>query len=302
MSAWLAALVVFAAPVAHRKVVARDGSALAVYRYRTPGLVSELPPVVMVPELGFSRAEYDFEGRGLARWLASQGREVFVVELAGQGKADPALSLRLGRDLDDVIAALELPSFDLVVHGWAGALVLATHTDDARVRRVVAFSVPFAAEVPSAAAERFLIEGGRFTPFANSPAGAEQFAGLFTGDSDFPTGTTSALLSTGTRDLSRPVATALLTWMRLGDLPLENGSVQSALMRQRAPALLVLPLDDGFAPPEQCAVWRERAAAGVVTLRTFTRLEAGDDFSHLGVLLGSKAPRSVFPEVARFLE
>ena len=60
-------------------------------------------------------------------------------------------------------------------------------------------------------------------------------------------------------------------------------------------------LADGFASPEQCAVWRERAP-GPIELRTFSRVEVGDDFSHLSILLGRRAPTMVYPRIVRFLE
>lgn len=299
------ALLLAAAPevsVSHRRVTAPDGVALAVYRYRREGVRSALPPVVLVPELGFSRAAFDFEGRGLARALAAAGRTVYVAELRGQGKAGAGLSLEaLGRlDLPAVLDALSLNAVDLVVHGWAGSVVLAANADDARIRRVIALNTPLLAEPPSALAEAFLIDGGRFSALAGSPEGAKIFELLFAMASSFPTGTERAFLSTGTRDLSRPVAAQLLAWMRHGDLPLAGGSVVTRLSGYRKPTLLLLGLADGFASPELCAVWRERSG-GAVRLRTFTRVETREDFSHLSMLLGRHAPAMVFPLIVQFL-
>lgn len=287
--------------VSHRRVTAPDGVALAVYRYARPGVSTTLPPVVLVPELGFSRAAFDFEGRGLARWLAGAGRTVFVVELRGQGKAGPGFSLEaMGRDLRVVLDRLGLAKVDLVVHGWAGSAVLALNADEPRVRRVIALATPLLAEVPSALAESFLVEGGRFSTLAGSPAGARTFELLFSMGGDFPTGTDRAFLSTGTRDLTSPIAAELLAWMRQGDLPVGDGSVVGRLTRLRHPTLLLLGLADGFANPELAAVWRERAP-DVVRLRTFSRMETKEDFSHLSILLGRHAPTQVFPLIAEFL-
>ncbi|MDX2010911.1 MAG: alpha/beta hydrolase [Myxococcaceae bacterium] len=300
------ALLVLAAPVevqvSHRRVTAGDGAALAVYRYQRPGVVTSLPPVVLVPDVGFSRAAYDFEGRGLARWLSAAGRLVYVVELRGQGKSGPGLALEPMAmiDLPAVLDALKLEQVDLVVHGWVGSLVLAAHGQGARVRRVVALNTPMLAAPPSTLASAFLADGGRFSTLASSPSGARTFHELFALWAELPERTEQAFLATGTRDLSRPVAAELLAWMNTGDRPLAGRSVVARLSEARVPTLLLLGLADGFAPPEQCAVLRERMA-GPVEVHAFSRAEGGEDFSHLSMLLGRDAPKKVFPRVGAFL-
>lgn len=285
--------------VAHRRVTTADGAAVALYRYRVEGLRSPAPPLLLVPELGFSRALFDFEHRGLARWLAAQGREVYVAELRGQGKADPALSLEhFATDVDAVLKHIDAAQVDLVVQGWAGALLMSSIAE-ARVRRVVAMNVLFEPEVPNQLAERFLMNGARFSSLASSPEGAHVFEQLFGLRAEMPVSTFHALLATGTRDLSRPVAAELLAWMRHGDRPIHDSSVKRRLIAWRRPTLLMLGLADGFAPPELCAGWRDHNPN--VSIRTFTRLEAGDDFSRASMLLGTRAPSFVFPEVLEFL-
>lgn len=287
--------------VSHRRVDTPDHVALSLSRYQRPGVSSEQPPVLLIPELGFSRAAYDFEGRGLARWLAERGLTVYVAELRGQGKSGPGLSLEaLGGDLRVILDALNVKTIDLVVHGWAGSLVIAANVAEPRIRRVVALNTPLLAEPPSALAEAFLEDGGRFSALAGSPQGAGTFELLFSLWSTFPRGTDRGFLSTGTRDLSRPVAAQLLAWMRQGDLPLATGSVVSRMTSWAKPTLLLLGLADGFASPELCAVWRERSN-GAVRLRTFSRLETKEDLSHLSMLLGTYAPEIVFPLVHDFL-
>ena len=287
--------------VSHRRVDTPDHVALSLSRYRRAGVTSEQPPVLLIPELGFSRAAYDFEGRGLARWLAERGLTVYVAELRGQGKAGPGLSLEaLGGDLRVILDALNVKTIDLVVHGWAGSLVIASNIAEPRLRRVVALNTPLLAEPPSALAEAFLEDGGRFSALAGSPQGAHTFELLFSMWSKFPRGTDRGFLSTGTRDLSRPVAAQLLAWMRQGDLPLKTGSVVSRMTSWAKPTLLLVGLADGFASAELCAVWRERSN-GAVRLRSFSRLETQEDFSHLSMLLGTHAPEIVFPLVYDFL-
>jgi pimeloyl-ACP methyl ester carboxylesterase len=288
--------------VSHRKIVTRDGAALAAYRFETPLVVSDHLPVVMVPDIGLTKAAFDFEGRGLARALGVS-RTVFVLELRGQGKSDAAVALEPLAliDFPDAIAALGLRRFDLVVHGWLGAFLLAVHGGDTRIRRVVAMNTPVNAEMPSALVESFLVDGGRFSTLASSPGGALVFHQLFALWSKLPRGTESAFLSTGTRDVSRPVAAQLLAWMRTGDYPIGNTSVTRGLKTLSKDTLLLLALADGFAPPELSSRLRD-VAVGRVQVRLYNRAVGFEDFSHLSMLLGIDAPTAVFAQVITFLD
>jgi len=303
--AWVV-LVALAAPeltISHRRVDTADGVALALYRYRVGAQPNDSCPILLVPDLGFTRSAFDFEGKGLARALAETGRTVYVVELRGQGKSGPADSLeKLGTiDFPRVLEVIGAPHLDVVVQGWAGSIVLAANADDPRLRKVVALNTPLLAEVPSALAERFLLEGGHFSELGSSPEGRTVFDELFALWAELDPHTRSAFLANGTRDLSRPIANELLAWMRTGDLPLPERSLVTRLSSWKKPTLLLLGLADGFAPPEQCAVWRERAP-GPIQLRTFSRVETGDDFAHLSILLGRRAPTMVYPRIIGFLE
>ncbi len=81
------AVVLAAAPVelrvSHRKVVTEDGAALALHRYLPPGDGLGAPPVLLIADVGFGRPLFDCAGGGLARFLAAEGRAVYVAELRG---------------------------------------------------------------------------------------------------------------------------------------------------------------------------------------------------------------------------
>jgi predicted alpha/beta hydrolase len=292
--------------VSHRRVVSSDGASLALYRYLPPGGGVLRPPVLLVGEIGFGRLLFDLHREGLARWLAARGYAVYVTELRGQGRADAGFTLRAWIHLDfpaiaKVIVEERGQPFDLVAHGWAGTLALAAAGRELPVRRVVALSTPVDAEVPSALAEAFLAGGGHFSDFAASPGGARDFELLFAMETRFRPRTLAALRALGTRDLSRGQAREWLTWMRTGDLPLDDGTTVRGRLRDfDRPTLLFLALGDGFAGPELCAPLRDVSRAPV-RLRTFSRFETGDDFSHVSLLLGSNAPALVFAELDSFL-
>ncbi|MEW5737483.1 MAG: alpha/beta fold hydrolase [Myxococcota bacterium] len=309
MTALVAALLLASSPepvVSHRRVVTEDGASLALYRYLPPGGGGARAPVLLVGEIGFGRPLFDLHREGLARWLAGRGYAVYVAELRGQGRADPGASLRAWIHLDlpaiaRVIASERGEPVDLVAHGWGGTLALAAAGRELPVRRVVALATPVEAEVPSALAEAFLAEGGHFSDFAASPGGAWDFELLFAMETRFPPRTLAALRALGTRDLSRGQSTEWLAWMRTGDLPLDDGTTVRRRLREfDRPTLLFLALGDGFAGPELCAPLRGESKADV-RLRTFSRFETGDDFSHVSLLLGAQAPSRVFTELEAFL-
>ena len=305
------ALLVLSAPaevrVSHRKVTTLDGAALALHRYLPPGGGLGAPPVLLISDAGFGRGLFDFAGGGLARFLAAKGRAVYVAELRGQGTADAGHSLRTVVALDlpaiaQAIAAERPGEIDLVAHGYVGTLALAATTRELHVRRVIALNTPVQPEAPTLLAAWFLSGGGRFSSLASSPEGFGAFEQLFSMGARVDRRVTAGFMANASRDLSRPVAAELSSWMALGDLPLDDGtSVRSRLRQYDRPTLVLLGLADGWAPAESCTPLRE-LARGKVTLHLFSRTLEGDDFAHVSLLTSERAPRFVFPEIERFLQ
>lgn len=287
--------------VAHRKVVTEDGHALALHRYTPLAQKDHLPAVLLIADAGLGRSLYDFEGEGLARYLASTGRLVFVAELRGQGAADDAHSVRtwLALDLPAISKVLPQP-IDLVAHGYLGTIALASRA--LALRRVVAISTPVRPDAPTLLARQFLLDDGRFSTLMASPAGFDQFEQLFAMGQRVDPLKMAAMVSNGSRDLGRGVSRELLAWMEAGDLPLDDGtSISSRLAAYDRPTLMLLGVANAWAPPESCAALRELAPKAAVKLRLFTRFTDGDDFAHLSMLCGPFARRVVYPEVEHFL-
>jgi pimeloyl-ACP methyl ester carboxylesterase len=148
--------------------------------------------------------------------------------------------------------------------------------------------------------EAFLGGGGSFASLASSPSGFDMFEQLFAMGADVDPHLLRGLAGT-TRDLSKGTSAELLAWMQAGDLPLDDGSsVLSRLREFDRPTLLLLGLADGFAPAEACAPLRE-LARGKVQLMSFSRVANDDDFAHVSMVLGKRAPRHVYPAIAAFL-
>lgn len=304
----LVALVSGQLDVSHRKVVASDGAAVALYRYSPPGRGEGQRPVLLIADLGFGRQLFDLDGRGLARALAARGRTVYVAELRGQGAAAPGpdgeLSDLVLRDFPAIARAIPEPTFDLVAHGWAGTLALAAVPVElaGRVGRVAAVATPADADVPSVLVEKVLHAGGALSSLAQDPQGRAALEQLFAVRSTIPPrelSTQLALLG----DLGPRRARSLLGWMHRHDLPLGPGdSVRGRLARLDRPTLLVLGLADGWASPELAAPLRELAPGAGVKLLSLSAAElAAEDYGHLSLLRGAKAPREVWAPIVDFL-
>jgi pimeloyl-ACP methyl ester carboxylesterase len=308
VSALLAVALLLAAdpqPVAHRKVAAPDGTALALYRYGPHA--DGKPAVLMVADLGISRRLWDFDNHGLAQYLAERGFEVYVVELPGQGVVTAPAG---GYSLDDW-ARVDLPAiakvlpdrFDLVAHGWGGTLAIATVGKelDGRVRRIVALSTPGSGAVPNRLAERVLEADGKLSTLGQDPASNRVFDLLFAMNARWNKST--QLLAHGVlSDLGHPAASQLLQWMHDGDFTLgDKDTLSQRLAKVTVPMLLVLPLADEWAPSELASTMRI-AVKGPVKLKTYSRFEyAAEDYSHLSLLMGDGAKSDVYPAIFKFL-
>ncbi len=282
-------------PVSHRRVMTSDGVAIGLYRYGEAGR----PPVLLVPELGLTRAVFDLEGEGLARHLAEHGRTVYVARLRSG-----ALPLIVEKDFAALAAVIGEP-FDLVAHGYAGTLALAASTRElaGRVRRVIAVATPALPEVPSPVATAVLRAGGDFRALTLDPEGSRALELLFTFGARWRPGRLEALRAHAYGSLGDVVSAELLKWMYTGNVALDDGStVLGRLQEYDRPTLLFDGLADGFANPEFCTPLKGLSKAKV-KLRTFSRFElATEDYSHLSLLLGAGAKSEVWEPARRFLE
>lgn len=290
-----------------RKVIASDGAALAMYRYRPAGGGEQFAPVLLVPDVGYGREAYDFEGRGLARSLQFHGRDAYVIELRGQGQSShPAnWSLRdwVQKDLPAAVAAVQSShpgQVDLVVQGFGGALALAATTKElqGKIGRVIALSTPIAAEVPNDHVRKLLESGGRFSSLSKG-----EYELLFTHQAKFPSGVASEFRSRGLHDLSAAAATELLGWMKSGDFAFADGTTFTARFPDYdRPTIWFLPIADNFAHSEFGSHSRDVAPRAKIKMQELTRFSLmGEDYSHLSILLGSDVEADVFSRVHAFL-
>ncbi len=296
--------------VLRRRVATEDGVLLALYRY-APKRVASGPAVLLVPDLGMGREAFDSDGKGLAPFLARQGRDVFVLEPRGHGRSETPEGWGLEEvvrfDLPAAVAAIaqerEGP-VDLVVHGWSGTLALGACSEElkGRVRRVVALSTPVEPVPPSVYAAALLEGGGRFAALARDPASAEAFEVLFAKHGGVPKRTLARLRSEAFHDLSPRAAGELSAWMTKGELMVGTRSLTDRLRAYDRPTLQLVALRNNWASPEAATPLREVAPEAKVQLRVLSILHyLSEDYTHLSLLHGSKAEREIFNPIARFL-
>jgi pimeloyl-ACP methyl ester carboxylesterase len=267
------------------------------------------PPVLLVPDFGFGRELFDLDRAGLAPFLRSRGRDVFVL-VRSAGANDRGLESFVTAELPAAFAEIaklrgEGP-VDVVAHGYSGTLVLAATPSElrGRVRAVIALSTPAIAEVPNPVAERVLQQGGRLTALAGHKEGRGTLELLFARRGRFERGDLAELWSRGLLDLGPRTSSELLAWMRSGDLSLRDGSsVRARWQSYDRPTLLLLPIADNYAHPEYAAILRELAPRAKVALLPLNKVELlSEDYTHVSMLLGSGARKEVFEPILRFLE
>ncbi len=289
----------------HHRVSTADGVQLSLFRY-VPAVPRTGPAVLMVPELGFTRASFELEGFGLAPSLQREGREVFVLEARGQGssQAPPSASLSLRElvrtDLPRAIAEVRRLTGgtpDLVGHGFGGSLLLAAVADREEVGRVIALATPAEPALPNRRLEQVLTGTSAFG------ADPEAFEFLFLRSAVISAARASAIRAATSRPLPAIQRGEWLQWMRDGDLSLGEGdSVKRRLEKLTAPTYLVLPLLSYVGHPEYASPLRELHPQ-TVKVRLLSRLYLHrEDYSHLSMLLGDGAPADVFAPILAFLE
>jgi len=286
-----------------------DGTRLSLFRY-VPAVPRSGPPLLMIPELGFTHDSYDLEGLGLATFLQSRGREVFVLEPRGQGApstlkahgSPDLLSLRniVHQDVPRALAEvrrLTAQRPDVLGHGFGGTLLLAAVAGSPDIGSIIALATPVEPALPNRQLEQALSGTSAFGEDAS------RFEFLFLRSAVISSGRSAAIRKATSRPLPAIQRGEWLQWMRTGDLPLgEGASVRSRLTKLKSRTYLVLPLLSYVGHPEYASPLREEHP-DTVKVRLLSKLYLHtEDYSHLSVLLGEGAPADVFEPILRFLE
>jgi pimeloyl-ACP methyl ester carboxylesterase len=99
-----------------------DGVRATLYHYLPEPGLGQRPALLLLPDVGTTRRAYDFDSRGLARYLAWYGVEVFVLEYRGSGASDwPAdygFETLLENDCEAAFARALAGRARIYVGGW----------------------------------------------------------------------------------------------------------------------------------------------------------------------------------------
>lgn len=294
---------------------AQDGVRAALYRYPS-GRPGARRAVLLLPDVGGTRALYDDGGRGLAPYLASRGLEVFALEFRGAGRSDaPARGYAFADLLGDAEAALAraLESHAEVVPvgcGLGGALgfaLAARHPEKA----------PAVVGLQAAAAL-----GPQSEPLAKVLAGAEGLAEwldlpslaaaplfgprtwfdvMLANDGGIPQGDRDRMRKEMLAPIPRALVLELARGVAGGRLELSGRDMREWVRGYTGRALLVIAPRDNWIHPELSTPWRDVLAPARTRVKVLSSVEgARRDYGHLGMLRAESAERDVFAPVYEF--
>jgi predicted alpha/beta hydrolase len=308
-----------------------DGWNLALYRYRAVGAAQ---PVPVICGHGMAGSHFIFDlhpDYSLARYLARQGFDTWLVDLRGRGDSWPAGGARAGlqwsfddfaeRDLPAAVARVrEIAGRDEVF--WLGmemsgqavyaASILGTAT---HVRAAVTCGAPVltppTALVPGVTSAPKTRRNGR-VPFrggARLAGPVLAYGGFRVLESSFRACNTDPLVvaryfRNGVPDEAIDLVDQFAGWIRDGSMRNRAGSLvySEHLAEVRLPLLVLAAARDLQRPP---AAVRAAFDAFGSTDRTFVRAGTADgfsvDFGHDDLLAGVAAPAEVFPRIAAWL-
>lgn len=308
-----------------------DGWNLALYRYRAAA-PSHPFPVICSHGMAGSHFIFDLHPRySLARYLAAQGFDTWLVDLRGRGDSwpdggrDPRLQWHfddfVARDLPAAVARVcEISGRDEVF--WIGmemsgqALYAAAILDTAaHVRGAVTCGAPAitpaSALVPGVTSAPKVRRHGR-VPFASGAGLAGPvlaYGGFAVLESSFRPCNSDPLavaryFRNGIPDEATDLVDQFAAWIREGVMRSRDGAIvySARLAEVTLPLLAIAAAQDLQRPPD--AVRATVAALGSQD-KTFLRAGVADgfsvDFGHDDLLAGRAAPADVFPRIAGWL-
>jgi predicted alpha/beta hydrolase len=302
----------------------QDGVRLHLTRVRPRGEV--LGAVMLVHGLAANRFTFDCGGRSFPSWLAERGFDCFVPELRGAGESERPASGRWDLDdyldldipaLIDAIAGLTPAPLHWVGHSLGGIMLMLhgiRHPATA-IKRGVA--IGSALDYGSAGSSlepmlrlRPLVERLRLVPFGTvmhllAPA-LGRVASPLEVFNVWPPNIEPELIrllhAFGFEDIQVPLLGSLVKTFEGGFVSRDGSFRYRERVRDlRVPVLLLGGTEDRQCPP--AAIRATASALGPpAQLKLFGRqFGHAEDYGHVDLLLGKRAPDEVWPEIARWL-
>lgn len=311
-------------------VTTSDGWRLAVSRYRPAQPLPGAPPVLLCPGLAWSGRLFNLGPRSLARTLAGQGYDVWVLDWRGRGQSDrPRLfgSRRRVWCFDDYVAfnlpavleALQAqtgsPRVLGVGVGLGGLALLAAAVGPAGARLAGIATLGTSAHFRRATGAvstwslrllgRLRVEAlvrlaapllGRVTP--------RPLAALQNRDAIEPAIYRRALVNAASSPSPRELR-QLEDWLR-SDLCMglaEDRDYRRQLAQVSVPVLLMAGIRDQLAPPEAIEQMAALLASADREVLQASRLQGmATNYGHLDLLIGANVARDIYPHLVRWLD
>lgn len=312
---------------------ADDGGRVRLGRLRARGGASPLPPVVMCHGLAMNGRTFALDpAESLARRLADEGRDVWLVELRGASRrgqhgatAAHNFDTYAQQDVPAVLARVcaetgaervDWVGFSMggmLAYAWLGAL------GGGRIRRLVTLGSPVAfgryRRSPLRAAHRAVrLALGllRFTPFRSLLAAVAPLVSRHTPPALTPSFRGERYASVWLRrvlvntfgDAPAGVTQQFVDWIATGRWTSAEGALdyEAGLAAITVPLCVIAGDRDRLAPPSASLLAAERAGASE-TRTVVIGPESGAEghYDHLDLLFGRRAGRDVFPYVLEWL-
>jgi predicted alpha/beta hydrolase len=309
-----------------------DGWRLALHRHR-PHARGPGAPVILCGGYGCNRHFLDYdETYSLARHLARQGFDAWVLELRGRGLSHPTRAcVRPGAWTFDDLAQVDVPAAIAYVAeaadrrvAWVGhsmgGMVLYAHLGcdpgDGRVAAGITVAAPVV--FPPASASLFTWIGQLLlhVPFSDTvpqrwvlgvlwhllgPTDALA-VGMNPANVDRPT--VGRALRRALSDVSRLKLKQLARWAIEGEFSSVDRAIdyRAALGGVRTPLLVVAGSADQLATPAAVQGALTHLPVGAASYLEFGRARGHSvDYGHVDLILGRAAPGEVFPVLTRWL-
>lgn len=300
-----------------------DGSAIALGRYRAVGGRRYADPVILCHGLGANRFIVDLdETYSLARYLARQGFDAWVLELRGRGLSGPAADATFDDQAEHDVGTAIRTVLDtgaervLWVGHSKGGLLLYAHlarNPEAKVRAGVVVGSPVTFAVQPGL-KRFVRTIGPLLKLPVIPAsrlGALAMLGMPPGpitpyllrEENMEPEVVRRAMSSIASDIPGGVARQFADWVTTGRFASADGRLdyREAMRAIRTPLLLIAGSQDLLAPPLAVARAKELVRGPVKVVVAGRGHGFADDYGHNDLLVGRRAPHEIFPLIGSYL-
>lgn len=319
------------------RVPTNDGWNLAVYHYPPPSALGKVFPIVLVHGEGFNRLVWDFDKKhSLARYLAENLYDVWVVELRGHGnskgeEAEPGpLPKWLFEDyvtdvnatIDFVLAETGATQVAVIGHSTGGTLLYGMMENDVYSRKIavgVAMSAPTRFHLPNdtltslflhrdkAWGEEYVdLRRGMYLPAPFEENVETVYSILFFNDFFFDPDLVEKFGDSGFEPVRVDILRQFADWFaeeRAYSTEDNSFNYDEDIPLIDQPLCIFVGWRDNIAEPANVVESLKEMEKSRYTLELFGKMNGHQDYyGHLGLLLNDYASVDVYPRVLNCLD